>query len=967
VEFRILGPVELRRGVGSVKLGRAKERSLLGVLALSSGRLVGVQKIIQALWDDQPPDRARKDLQIYVSRLRGYLRDGGASARIVTQRDAYGFYPESDIVDFVQFKNLLNAGRSAHRERRLDDAADYLYKGVSLWNGPPIADLSTMWMEQRREELENYDRTAGYQALCDVEIERGNHLTVLQILDEVIEEHELDSKYIAQRLTALDGCGHYSEYDAYWRQIYRRNVESFGTGPPRELHEYHNELLQHRGGLVSGRRPPASSARVRPAQLPALASEFVGRREELAKLEAVLTRSRMSGPTSPLVLVLTGLVGVGKTELALQWAYSIREQFPDGQLYANLRGYSHIGPADSGVVIVDFLEALGTPSDAIPATISARSALLRSVLDDKRILIVLDDARDSSQVRPLLPAGAQCVLIVTSRHRLTDLVTRSGAYRLVIPPLSPSESESLLSRLLGNYDANVEEGLIEALSPISGGVPQAIRTLAELAPLDDSVATSDLLSVGEDDLQTIHGSFMYSYLSLSDGAAKVFRFLGLHPCPDFGLDFAATLGEVGRDEIRQNLAALTSLNLVELSGTRFKFHPLVRAFAAGCSNIFDSDNVRTTILLRVFDWYLDMTLSVDRALSPKRREDIDIDSTGSIAPEFVTSSDAMEWVNVERYNIASLVELAAERGLSHGWKILRYLRRYIARESPPSDWLNVHAAALRAVLQSGDRDSEAEVRIGLALAHKALDNSDVGFEYFDRALDIYRSTENYRGQFESLTFLAEYHEIRGNHSAAMKCCVDALDLQSEEIDQDLRAAAHYQLGVIYSGLERFDDAVYNLNRASETFTDERNFTGQLRTLTQLGLVSRRLGRAKEAMDMLQAAVMLSLEPTADRRFALLSLINLSELCCDDQQFDKAHTYAREAIGLCHPNKDILHMIRALVAAVRALKELGRHNVAASESLNIRDLVMGIEGPLKEEVLSQLVKLNFSITLPQEPI
>ena len=200
MELRLLGPVELWDGADQVTLGRMKERSLLGVLALSSGKPVGVRVLIEALWDDSPPGNVRKDIQIYVSRLRRYLRDAGASAEIATRQDTYVFQPHGDSVDYVQFKNLLKAGRGAQREKRFDDAAELLYQGVALWQGRAVGDLTTVWMEQRREELDSYDRFVGYHVLCEVELERGNYPEVLQLLDEIGESHDLDSIYIAQRL-----------------------------------------------------------------------------------------------------------------------------------------------------------------------------------------------------------------------------------------------------------------------------------------------------------------------------------------------------------------------------------------------------------------------------------------------------------------------------------------------------------------------------------------------------------------------------------------------------------------------------------------------------------------------------------------------------------------------------------------------------------------------------------------------
>lgn len=250
MEFRILGPVELLLGDRKVALGRAKERSLLGVLMLNHGKVVSVRTVTEALWDDNPPEHARNDLQTYVSRLRACLRGFGVSARIVTQRAGYQFLPEDDDLDYARFKSLIRDGEQAREAGRLDEAANALRAAMDLWRGPAVEDLGSTWMEQKREDLDLYDRVAAYQALCAVELERRDYRGVLRILDDAMVDHELDPQYIAQRLSALNGLGRYEVFDAYWKQVYDRSVRSFGTGPSRELQELHQRLLQSRDSLA---------------------------------------------------------------------------------------------------------------------------------------------------------------------------------------------------------------------------------------------------------------------------------------------------------------------------------------------------------------------------------------------------------------------------------------------------------------------------------------------------------------------------------------------------------------------------------------------------------------------------------------------------------------------------------------------------------------------------------------------
>src|SRR3954465_7627915 len=361
MEFRILGPVELLLDDRKVALGRAKERSLLGVLMLNHGKVVPVRTVTEALWDDNPPDHARNDLQTYVSRLRARLRGFGVSARVVPQRAGYQFLPENDDVDYARFKTLIRDGEQARQTGRLDEAASALREAMDLWRGPVVEDLGSMWMEQKREDLDRYDRVAAYQALCAVELDRHHYREVLRILDEAMVDHELDTRYIAQRLTALNGLGHYEVFDTYWKHVYDRFARSFRTRPGQELQEVHQQLLQYRDSPTPAdlHRTQAALRALPPAQLPSTVSQFVDRPEDLARLNALFLRSRVSGPPATLIIAVTGPAGAGKTELGLHWAHAVRERFPHGQLHADLSGYAAGPPRDPAEVLAEFLDALG--------------------------------------------------------------------------------------------------------------------------------------------------------------------------------------------------------------------------------------------------------------------------------------------------------------------------------------------------------------------------------------------------------------------------------------------------------------------------------------------------------------------------------------------------------------------------------------------------------------------------------
>ncbi len=949
MEFRVLGPVELWDGTERVSLGRAKERNLLGVLALHGERPVTIQTLVDALWDDNPPAQARKDIQIYVSRLRKCLRDSGASAKIITQRGAYTFRLEDDAVDYGQFHQLLNLGRKAHGVGRLAVAPDLLHDAVGKWADIPIADLTTSWIEQKREELENYDRISGYQALCDVELDRGNYRLVLHLLENVSDGHELDSTFAAQRLAALDGCGDYAEFDVYWRQIHRRNVESFGTAPPRELQELHSRLLQRRDASdlddhhhVQGQ----TRATWKPAHLPPLTSDFVGRQAELARLDAKLAQAQMSGTTAPLVITITGLPGVGKTEIALQWAHSIKKQFPDGQLFAELAGYAPDGPADPAEVAAEFLEALGTTREEMPSGIGARAARLRTALDAQRVLMVLDDARDSNQVRNLLPASAQCLVVVTSRQRLSSLTTRNGAYRLTIQPLPPTDAALLLQRLLDRAEQGLDSNTIEALAAVPQGLPAAIRMIAEIVPSNPDIDMFDLLHTGEYDTQTIDAAFASLLESIPAYAADLFVLINTHPGLEFSVDVATAIAGTTPAHMRQSLQVLANVNLVEVLGQRIRVHLVTHVFANSAGKARSA--MGDAGARRMLDWYIDGVRHACQALTTGP---LDADAQ---RPLTSSEEDALGWMDLERENIALAVDLAAERTWPQAWILLASMRPYIELEEPPRDWVKVHAVTLSAARAAGDRDAEAAMLMGTATAHRKLGHRDQELEALRHALELYRASGGMEGRSEALSLMADNYLHRGDNAAAVEHARAAVALHDDLDSPALHALAQYELAVVFTRTGELDEALTSLVHANTIYQRQGNSTGMLKTRTQEALVLRARGHSAEAMRVFEKALDLRLDATASaRRHAIPAMVNLSELYSEDGSYERAHMFAREAIGACRSSQDYEFIVRALVVLVHSLKQLDRRDEAGSEATKLVEIIGENGDNVSKDALQQL--------------
>lgn len=946
MEFRILGPVELRLGERKVALGRAKERSLLGVLMLHHGKVVSLRTVTEALWDDNPPGHAKKDLQAYVSRLRASLRGSGVSARIVTHRGGYQFLLEDNDLDYVRFKNLVRDSGAARRAGRLDDAEVSLREAMDLWRGPVVEDLGTVWMEQKREDLDRYERVAGYQALCGVELERDNHREVLRILDVAMVEHEFDTQYISQRLTALDGLGHYEEFDAYWKQVYDRSARSFGTGPARDLQELHRRLLQSRDLLAPDdfHRTQAALRSLPPAQLPSTVSGFVDRTADLERLDDLFLRSRVGGPPVTFIVAVTGPPGAGKTELGLHWAHAVREQFPHGQLHADLSGYGSDPPREPVEVLGEFLDALGIAATTMPASLSARTAMLRTLLDERRVLLFLDNARDSAQIVPLLPAGAQCIVVVTSRHRLSDLVTRYGAYRLEVGRFTAAETGQLLGGLLRGSSSEPPDPV--AAIELTGGTPQAIRTLAELLPGTGGLPSPvELLLAGELASGTILTSLTWSYRALAPAAAHLFRSLALHIAPSIAGEAVFALAGADEEATRGALAGLGAQYLVSREDGRYRMDTLTRAAGERLALTHDPPAARRQAAARLLDWYIARVTEAAGLLAPAHRHTDDKPQAGNF-PDFTA---AKAFLADEEASLCGAIRRAAFSCPARAVTLLRLVRPHLAFGETGAGWHAAAEAVLLAARAEHDLDAEGQALIALARTHAALGDPVKTEEALQLANTIFGNTRNDRDLSEVLLLLASHFEDSGDHVHAESCLRRLLEIQNDLDEPAQAAAAHAALGTHLRRRNRLEEAAVHLSQAKTRYTELGDHRRHAATAVDLGLLSRRSGRTGDAIGFFTEAVTLHERYPADHERTLRALVELSEVSCDAGEHGDVLLFARKALGMSRSPADHARVARALVALVRSLAATGKQTEAATESRQTIALVAELDEKVRAHV------------------
>lgn len=592
LRFRVLGPLEVTVDGARADPGSARQRLLLGMLALSPGTAVARDTLVETLWGPEPPPNAVSLLQSHVHRLRQRLRPAGAPAHhaevVVAAPGGYLLLAGEDQLDLLAFGRLVREARHDRENARLEPALVAYREAIALWRGEPLADLPGLHLDPRVAEL-LMRRRAVVAEYADTAFALGRHDRVLPLLRRLAGTDPLDEGTHARLMLALSGAGRQAAALEVYRALRRRLAEELGVIPGPVLREAHEAILRGDTDVTDPLRRPASPLPV-PRQLPADVRGFTGRIEETAWLDVTLLDDP---PGDAAVAVLSGTVGVGKSALAVHWAHRVAGDFEDGQLYADLGGYGSGPAAEPTEVLKGFVRALGVPADRVPAEENERAALYRSLLADRRMLIVLDDARDAAQVRPLLPGASRSRVLVTGRGRLRGLVALDGAVPRTLDRLSMAEARRLLSVRIGQPRVAAQVPAVDQIVVGCAGLPLALVTVAAHAAVHPGFSLSVLAGELRDPARAlsaldacaegpgIREAFARSYAELDDAAARLFRLLGGHPGYDLDAEHAAALTGVPAARARAGLDEVTAAGLVaEHAPGRYAAHSLLRLYAA---------------------------------------------------------------------------------------------------------------------------------------------------------------------------------------------------------------------------------------------------------------------------------------------------------------------------------------------------------------------------------------------------
>jgi DNA-binding SARP family transcriptional activator/tetratricopeptide (TPR) repeat protein len=873
VEFRVLGPVEVLDEGRFVDIGHSRQRSVLAVLLMDLNEVVSTDLLVDRVWGDQPPKAGRNVLYGYVARLKAALAGSPVAGGALTHRaGGYLLQADPEHVDAYRFRRqMTEAGLAAS-----DEQQELLLKGaLSLWHGPALAGVNSTWLGMMRDTLDRQKRAAVLD-LNDIALRQGRHAAMIGDLTGQIAVTPTDERLVGQLMLALHRCGRQAEALRLFEEARRQLADELGAFPSRELSELHQQML--RGDLPKSRTGPVLA----PRELPADVAAFTGRTAELAQLMALLAtipqaRTQVGAATSatdalaPMAVVMSavsGTAGVGKTALAVHWAHQVADRFPDGQLYVNLRGYDSSQPVMPTDALAGLMRSLGVPAKDIPPELPERAARYRSVLSGRRMIVVLDNARDVSQIRPLLPGSPGCLTIVTSRDSLAGLVAREGARRLDLDLLPPDDAVSLLRALVG-HRVDADPQAAAELASQCARLPLALRVAAEMAAARPSVPLGtlvgeladqkqrlDLLDAGGDVGTAVRAVFSWSCQMLSDGAARMFRLLGVHPGPHITTEAAASLAGMPVGRARAALAELTRSHLVtEPSNGRFAFHDVLRAYASEQAAMAESEAERQNAMCRVLDHYLHTAGAADRLLYPVRRH-ITLPPCGPAVTltQLASHTQALAWLDAEHGALVAAVRIAADDGFdTHAWQLPWMLETFFYRRSHWHDWAATQHAALEAAQRLGDRQAQTHAHRGIANAYIQLSRPADAVAQFACALRLNCAAANPADHARLLLDLARAFDQQCSHRRALAYSLRALRL-AREAGKALQAEALNLVGWCLARLGSYRQALRFCQEALTMHRELGDTHSEPATLDSLAYAHRHLGNYAEAAACYRRAV-----------------------------------------------------------------------------------------------------------------
>ncbi|ACU74691.1 transcriptional regulator, SARP family [Catenulispora acidiphila DSM 44928] len=903
-----------------IAIPAALQRGVLAILLSRANLVVSRDELAETLWDGQNPGTARTTLAAYVSRLRRVLGPD-AGRRIGTRPPGYVIEIDAEEYDCARAGDLHARARAAAERGDWAAVQGLAADGLRLWRGTPYQDVPVPRLHREDAAALDAVRVQLTELTVEADLRLGRGDSAISTLMRLTEQEPLRESFSEKLMMALAAQGRRAEALAVFHRARKVLRENLGIDPGPDLARAHHDVLAASGGdrpASAAASAAAASAtgsaaasperiRVRgPRQLPPAARHFTGREAELAAMD----EAAASGE----VLVVSGLAGVGKTALTTHWAHQAAPRYPDGQVFVGLHGFDpHSVPMTAHTACSILLESLGLATSEIPADPDARTALYRTVVAGRRLLLVLDDAWDAAQIRPLIPGTAGSQVVVTSRNRLAGLVAADGARPILLAPLDNGRSMELLARRSGirpRPDEPADTAAAEALAAACAGLPLALTIAAARLQLDPDLSWSALterlhdrrgalstLDVGEAS-GSLRAVFSMSYQRLSRSAAALFRLLGIHPGPDIAMAAAVSLaGSADTSSTEQALEELLSASLLHRHAGRFRFHDLVRAYAAETA-LEDSPEVRTAARVRIHDHCLRSAIEADRMLRPTR-EPLSLPApVPDVRPEsFADVAAATAWFQEERQVLAAVVALASrEQDDEYAHRLPWAISTYLNRRGEWPALAELHLLGAEAADRTGDPRARARTHTDASSFLLQILSFDEARRHLELSMALWQELGDLRGAWLSEHNMGHLCHKEGRHAEAAEHARRALEhARARGWAPDVALA----LSTAAWSLTHCDDHAGALLLAAEAIELDRcagDRNGEAHAYDTVGLASFRLGRYPEALAAYHKALRL-FEDLGDIRFRGRVLMRIGQVRRESGETAAAHSAWSQALKL----------------------------------------------------------------------
>jgi len=917
MEFRTLGPIELWSAGQPQDLGSARLRCVLAVLLLAPRTVVPAETLIDRLWDTRPPPKARESLSVYIARLRASLRQAvGDRVQVVGRTRGYVLEIDPDTIDVHQFRRLRRQAGSLAASGDYGRAAELLREADALWRGPALAGIRGDWVERMRDSLEE-ERRAAILERVDCELELGRHSDLVGELHQLLTQYPLDETFIGHQMTALYRSGRPGDALSLYRDTRHRLIEEQGTEPGPELAELHQRILGRDPTLAVS---PASQRQVRAAPsdtLPPETTRFVGRAEELAQLLGP------PGP-GPQVIVIEGMPGAGKTALAVHAARQLSDQYPDGQLYLNLHSHDTGRPSlDAAEALQHLLRMLAVPAAQIPDSLGDRVTQWRNQLSRRQALVILDDAAQPDQIRPLLPATGQSLVLVTTRRRLLGL---GDSRTLTLDVLSRDDAVALFRRDATD-DRAADTDQVAAVVNLCGRLPLAVQLTAARAAHDHTLRLGDLIQELSQSPARLGGTgaaspevisaFDLSYRALEPDHQRFFRRLGVSPCASFGLPAAAALAGATSAEAEKALTALVDHHLlVRLADERYRFHDLIRGYAALRATRDDPEAEQRQALGRLLDYYLEATARAQAGLG--------------------SQDDATAWLEAEWRDIMQ----AAQHAGRHEFKrkcadLTHLLADFLEIKACWDDAISAHALALQAARDLADPARIAQASLDLSAVYQQLGRHDASRPPAEEAAGIYRSLSDRGGEARAVDRIGMAHQRVARSREALAYFHEARILYQEAGDQLGVAGALGHAGIACWHLGRGSEALDHLKEAVGLYREVGDRRGEAKALNNLGRIHLYCGYHRDALNAYELSLQIFTEIGGKQNQAILHH-NIGGVHHYKGSYSEALVHCRQAlaiyreIGDLPDEADVLNDIGAIYQSATCYEEALVHHEKAQQ-------------------------------------